>query len=124
MRQKQKVMSSIATVTEVMGLAAELLSAIRQRTATARENAQRVVRNFGDDAGIAAEQLGRNVRKRLYTGPSAATRVLQLAAGFGVGVAAALLFAPSPGTRTRAKLFETVRPSRRTRSGEQVERIS
>jgi len=106
--KKQKIMTAIAMAAEGLEMAAQLLSTVQNRSAVARKRAEQVVSNLRENTSDVAEQLVDTVSKRLHRKPSAMARALPFAAGVGVGVGAALLFAPMPGARMRANLYKSV----------------
>jgi hypothetical protein len=112
--RKQKIMAAIVTAAEGLNLAADLLTTIQKRSAIARKRTGRIVSNLRDSTADVAEQLVDTVNKRLRPRRSAASRALPFAAGVGVGVGAALLFAPMPGAKMRENLYKKVAGSDRT----------
>ncbi len=108
MGKKQKIMTAIAMAVEGIELASDLMNTIQARSATARKRASEAVSSFRDSTTDVAEQLVDTVNKRFNRRPSAAARVWPFAAGLGVGVGAALLFAPMPGAEVRANLYKAV----------------
>ena len=113
MNRKEKVMGAILTAAEGLNLAAQLLGTIQKRSATARKTAERMIGNLRDNTAEVAEQVVDTVNKRLGRRRSAASRALPFAAGVGLGVGAALLFAPKPGAELRATLYKKVTGSDR-----------
>jgi gas vesicle protein len=106
--KKQKIMTAIAMAVEGIELASDLMNTVQARSATARKRASEAVSSFRDSTTDVAEQLVDTVNKRFNRRPSAAARVWPFAAGLGVGVGAALLFAPMPGAEVRANLYKAV----------------
>jgi hypothetical protein len=83
-------------------LAAEVLDTIQKGSATVRKNTQKLVSSLRDNTADVAGQLVDTVNKRWRRRPSVLSRALPFAAGVGVG--AALLLAPMPGSELRATL--------------------
>lgn len=108
LRKQQKIMTAIAMAAEGLELAGELLGTIRQRTMMAGRSAGRVMSDLRDNTTDVAEQLVDTVNQKLNRRSSAGARAWQFAAGVGVGVGAALLFAPMPGEKMRATLYKKV----------------
>ena len=111
MGKKQKIMTAIAMAVEGIELASDLMNTIQARSATARKRAGEAVSSLRDGTADIAEQLVDTVNKRFNRRPSAVARALPFAAGLGVGVGAALLFAPMPGSEMRATLYKAVTSS-------------
>jgi gas vesicle protein len=107
-RKKEKMMTAIAMAAEGLELAGELLGTIRRRTAMAQRSAGKMVNNLRDNTADVAEQLVDTVNEKLNRRSSAGARAWQFAAGVGVGVGAALLFAPMPGAKMRETLYKKV----------------
>ena len=113
MRKKEKIMTAVAMAAEGLELAGELLGTIRKRSLMARKSAGRVMSDLRDNTADVAEQLVETVNQKLNRRSSAGARAWQFAAGVGVGVGAALLFAPMPGAKVRANLYKAVTGSAR-----------
>jgi hypothetical protein len=107
-RKKEKIMTAIAMAAEGLELAGELLGTIWKRTMMAGRSAGRVMGDLRDNTADVAEQLVDTVNEKLNRRSSAGARAWQFAAGVGVGVGAALLFAPMPGAKMRATLYKKV----------------
>ena len=108
MRKREKVMTAIAMAAEGLELAGEVLGTIRKRSMMAGRSAGKVMSDLRDNTADVAEQLVDTVNEKLNWKPSGAARAWQFAAGVGVGVGAALLFAPMPGAKMRATLYKAV----------------
>ena len=114
MGKKAKFMAAILTAAEGLNLAAEVLDTIQKRSATARKNTQKLVSSLRDNTADVAGRLVETVNKRWRRRPSVLSRALSFAAGVGVGVGAALLLAPMPGSELLATLSKKVTSSDRT----------
>jgi hypothetical protein len=106
--KKAKFMAAILTAAEGLNLAAEVLDTIQKRSVVARKNTQRMVSSLRDNTADVAGQIVDTVNKRWRRQPSFLSRALPFAAGIGVGVGAALLFAPMPGSELRTTLYKKV----------------
>ncbi len=102
---KEKWMRGVNTAAEALTLAVQLVESARQRARNAGKGAERVVRDFRNDAASRAEALGKTAAERLRTRPSTGTRALQFFTGIGLGIAAGVLFTPSTGKETRERLY-------------------
>jgi hypothetical protein len=102
---KEKWMRGMNTAAEALTLAVQLVESARQRARNAGKGAERVVRDFRNDAACRAEALGKTAAEKLRTRPSTGTKALQFFTGIGLGIAAGVLFTPAAGKETRERLY-------------------
>jgi gas vesicle protein len=116
MGSRNKGMRAVDLLTQVLGLAAELLTTVRKRTKEIRntaydkvEDARKEVEDARKEAAVVAERLAKSAQGQLHPAPSTGMSVLKFAAGFSLGVGAGILLAPMSGKRMREKLPDAAR---------------
>jgi gas vesicle protein len=109
MGSRNKGMRAVDLLTQVLGLAAELLTTVRKRTKKIRNTAYDKVEDARKEAAVLAERLAKSAQDRLHPAPATGMNVLKFAAGFSVGVGAGILLAPMSGKQMREKLLDASR---------------
>jgi gas vesicle protein len=109
MGSRNKGMKAVDLLTQLLGLAAELLTTVRKRTKEIRNTAYDQVEDARKEAAVVAERLAKSAQDQLHPAPSTGMSVLKFVAGFSVGVGAGILLAPMSGKRMREKLLDASR---------------
>jgi gas vesicle protein len=107
----KRVVRTADLLTQALGLAAELLMTVRNRTQKIRNTAYQKVENARNEGTVVAERLAESAQSRLHPARATGINVLKFAAGLSVGIGAGILLAPMSGKQMREKLLDTARGS-------------